>query len=237
MSTSLDLTVLVHSFERPNMLGECLHRLRSYATSRWEGITWELLIADDASSDPRVWGGIAYAQPDKVVFNKHRKEHGPSWTLNEAYRIASGRYVLHVESDCYLFRALHEVNMIECMDVCREDVKLVAFDKAFKGSTIPGKECATCHFLEQQDTGFLYSNRPHLSPRSLWQEFDLPDDLSMRELESQCARTFLKKRYRALIMLYRDDEEYMGWFEHHGGGKSTRGYPNAFKPEPNYAPR
>jgi len=95
------LSIVIQSFERPDLLNGCIALLHE---NMLDDLTmpYEVIIADDGSNQ-KTLDFVNTLPHDKLFVNTKKAEgKGPGYTLNEANRIAEGKYVMHIEDDFWL---------------------------------------------------------------------------------------------------------------------------------------
>ncbi len=118
-SESPKISVIIPVYNVEKVLPRCLDSLLGQTF-----VNWEALCIDDGSSDGS--GGVLdeYARKDPRFRVRHKSNAGVSEARNEALGIASGEYLLFVDSDDFL----HPQTMEICLYMAERDASdLVAF--------------------------------------------------------------------------------------------------------------
>ena len=138
-----DVSILTCTYDRPEMLAECLASVLAQTC-----ISWEHLVFDNGSTDPRVRTllALAEAMDGRVrVFQSARNVDQPARRWNDLIERAGGRAVCFLDDDC-----TKDPNFLE--------VLLGVLDKD------PAVDAVTCGFRELLEDGTVREN--HLNLRT-----------------------------------------------------------------------
>src|SRR4051794_24816927 len=93
------VSVVVPTYRRPDLLDRCLSAL---CLQELEPEDWEVVVADDAASEPtrRQVERWAARSPMPVVYATPPASHGPAAARNAGWRAARGAIVAFTDDDC-----------------------------------------------------------------------------------------------------------------------------------------
>lgn len=93
------VSIIVISYNHSKFVIECLNSIKDQAYARWE-----LIVADDASTDNSVEVIKEWLQENKIPakINFHTKNAGLATTLNECIKLLNGDFVKLIAADDYL---------------------------------------------------------------------------------------------------------------------------------------
>jgi len=130
MSDKPVLSIVIQSFERPDLLNGCLLSMHENFLDALT-MPYEIIIADDGS-DKETINFINTLPHNKLFVNREKAAgKGPGYTLNQANDMAEGQYIMHVEDDFWvvdkfkqaelevLMRALDEIEDLELLRLRR----------------------------------------------------------------------------------------------------------------------
>lgn len=101
MSENPILSIVIQSFERPDLLNGCIWSLHENLLDDLS-MPYEIIIADDGSGSETL-DFISTLPHDKLLVNTKKVEgKGPGYILNKANNIAEGKYIMHVEDDFWI---------------------------------------------------------------------------------------------------------------------------------------
>ena len=104
------LSIVIQSFERPDLLNGCIALLHENMLDDLV-MPYEVIIADDGSSD-KTLDFVRTLPHDKLFVNTQKADgKGPGYTLNEANRMAEGKYIMHIEDDFWLVHKFEQVEL------------------------------------------------------------------------------------------------------------------------------
>ncbi len=109
------LSIVIQSFERPELLNGCFWSLHENLLDDLD-IPYEIIIADDGSNIETI-NFIGELPCHKLFVNRKKEEgKGPGYTLNEANRMASGKYIMHIEDDFWLVHKFEQEELEVLME-------------------------------------------------------------------------------------------------------------------------
>ncbi len=240
------VSIIIQSFERPLFLEGCVKSLNENLIDKL-GVPSEVIIADDGSGQ-EVKDLIARLPHDKEFFNTKKNEgKGPGYTLNEANKMAEGKYTLHLEDDFWMVHEMttgdlmscaHALDQIEGMELIRlrrllwdnaETYRLTEYmnwseEKTYRIDCNLFRMYQEHDFKKRPDTGpsYQYVGNPHLRKGDMWERLGpYPEDVSIWGLENKYAGMFRDAHFRSGRMM-------KGWFTHSGGKVSTKEIEGSF---------
>lgn len=95
--SELDLSILIVNWNSGDFLRRCLESLEN---QREEGVSFEVIVVDNASVDDSLEG--LESRFPWVVLIRNDYNYGFAKATNQAYRISRGRYVMTLNPDAYL---------------------------------------------------------------------------------------------------------------------------------------
>jgi glycosyltransferase involved in cell wall biosynthesis len=93
VSGTPDVTIIIPTHNRRALLHECLESLR-----RQEGISWEAIVVDDASTDD-TWSWLQQLNDPRVTALHQEQSQRQAVARNRAVPLARGRYLLFLDDD------------------------------------------------------------------------------------------------------------------------------------------
>lgn len=93
MTRAPDVTVIIPTKNRRELLNECLESLR-----RQVGVTWEAIVVDDCSTDDS-WSWLAQLNDPQVTALRQETSQRQAVARNRALPLARGRHVLFLDDD------------------------------------------------------------------------------------------------------------------------------------------
>jgi len=137
------ISILVTVYNREAYLGDCLE---SILASTWQD--FEVLVADDQSSDGSVAIAKAYAARDsRIRFFRNEKNLGDYPNRTRAAELAKGKYLKYVDSDDLIYRHSLAI-MVEAMEAH------------------PDASLGLCHSMPEDDEPYPWK----LSPEEAWRK-------------------------------------------------------------------
>ncbi len=104
------LSIIIQSFERPDLLNGCFWSLHEHLLGHLK-IPFEIIIADDGSNKETL-DFIDTLPYDKLFINtKKAGGKGPGYTLNNADRMADGKYIMHIEDDFWIVHKFEQTEL------------------------------------------------------------------------------------------------------------------------------
>jgi glycosyltransferase involved in cell wall biosynthesis len=88
-----DITVIIPTHNRRPLLHECLESVRQQ-----EGVTWEVIVVDDASTDD-TWSWLQQLNDPRVTALHQEYSQRQAVARNRAGALARGRYLLFLDDD------------------------------------------------------------------------------------------------------------------------------------------
>ena len=93
MSHPPDVTIIIPTHNRRALLHECLESLR-----RQEGVSWEAIVVDDASTD-ETWPWLQQLNDPRVTALHQEESQRQAVARNRAVPLARGRFLLFLDDD------------------------------------------------------------------------------------------------------------------------------------------
>lgn len=231
-AADITLSVIVLTWERPDMLAGCLQRLRQHLLCH---MPVELIIADDGSTDPQYEAIYSDLGDARLIVNEQRERRGPGWTINSAYEMATKDYVIYVEDDCYLKQDLKAEDIAAFAACFAADPRIQQIKLAYSwhGKLVDTKKDRPItvgpYLFKLGDWAEImsYSFQPHFLPRSVFGALGrFPADKGMEELEMRRSGQFHAKKFRWARVATKDGQPHPGWFHHEDRHtKSTKTFP------------
>ena len=99
---TIEVSVVVPTFERPQLLDSCLAAL---VAQTFDPSSYEIVIADDAASETTCrqvedWRNRCLRMGPAVHYLPVRDSHGPAAARNAGWRFARGRIIAFTDDDC-----------------------------------------------------------------------------------------------------------------------------------------
>lgn len=99
MSISLDLSIVIVSFNTKNILANCISSIRRHT----KGISYEIVVVDNASQDSSVdWIRRQGSEFNNLTGILNKQNKGFAKANNQGIKMAQGRYILLLNSDTKL---------------------------------------------------------------------------------------------------------------------------------------
>lgn len=240
------LSIIVQSYERPKYLEGCIKSLYENLLDMLT-LPYELIIADDGSSD-EVMELIERLPHDRLFVNTKKDEgKGPGYTLNEANKMAEGEFTMHIEDDFWMIHEMSVDELLVCMKALRtiEGMELIRLrrllwdnaetyrlteymnwseEKTYRVDGVLFRMYQKFESAKQPNTGpsYQYVGNPHLRKGDMWERLGpYPEEASIWSLENKYAEKFRNAGFRS-------GRTMKGWFTHSGGKESTKEIKGSF---------
>lgn len=123
-------SIIIPVYNAEAFLRKCIDSILSQTF-----LNFEIILVDDGSSDNCPWICDRYAQKDSRIHVIHQKNGGSSSARNAGIRIASGEYIMFVDSDDYWNSATALCAIAESIKQLRCDVLCMNFYKVYAEAT------------------------------------------------------------------------------------------------------
>ncbi len=117
----IKVSIIVPVYNVENYLEECINSIVFQDYSNWE-----LLLIDDGSSDGSASICDKYSNSDPRIVTIHQENRGASVARNRGIDLASGKYVMFVDSDDYIENSML-MKMIQAMEEESADLVICGY--------------------------------------------------------------------------------------------------------------
>jgi len=222
-----DLSIIIQSFERSDLLDQNLKLLHERMLPHLKNTTFEIIIADDGSTNEEIFEVVEKYGYDEFFTNKG-KEKGPGYTLNQAHLLSCGKFTMHLEDDFWLVNQFDDNDFQRCIAAFEKisNLGLIRLRKLhgenseerrlneYVTKTLPerhtfnGKEFAVFKSFWDGGPTYQYTGNSHIRKRCVLEDLQMyPEDKCIWGLENAMADRFIKSKYHSGLF-------YKGWFTH-----------------------
>ena len=139
------VSVLMTAYNRELFIREAIE---SVLESSYEN--FELIIVDDGSLDDTINIAQHYAEQDgRVKFYRNEKNLGDYPNRNKASSYATGKYLMHVDSDDKIYPDSLEYCVTEMENTPHADMGILCRDQTLCGKTLSPQESVPYHFFKK----------------------------------------------------------------------------------------